>query len=132
MASLQCVKMMQGVCNALPQQIERQQPVTFRDALNRVAPIHLEWINSREAFFAVLEVRFKDLGIEKVRRREFALQKAGARTDIDLKTSWEAWFCPGQRVDMSMTFKQQGSADMAMCPACQSECVGEVDKDIEW
>ena len=97
-----------------------------------MTPIHLEWINSHEAFFAVLEVRFKDVGIEKVRRREFALQKAGANTDIDLRKSWEACFYPGQRVDMSMIFKQQGPADMAVCPVCRYECVGETSAEIEW
>lgn len=124
--------MLENICNALPPQIERQQPVIFRDALNRVAPIHLEWINSHEAFLAVLEVRFKDVGIEKVRRREFALQKAGATTDIDLRKPWEACFCPGQRVDMSMTFKQQGPADVAACPVCGHECFGETNSEIEW
>ena len=77
--------------------IERQQPVIFRDALNRVAPFHLEFINSHEAFFAVLEIRFKDVGINKVRRREFALQNAGATTDIDLRKPWEASFVPDSK-----------------------------------
>ena len=40
--------MLEKLCSGLPQQIENQQPVVFRDALNRVAPIHLEWINSPE------------------------------------------------------------------------------------
>jgi hypothetical protein len=132
MANLQCFKMLQNICNAIPPQIEQQQPVVFRDALNRVAPIHLEWINSHEAFFAVLEVRFKDVGIEKVRRREFALQKAGDIIDIDLRKSWDACFCPGQRIDMSMIFKQQGSADMAVCPVCRHKCFGETNSEVEW
>jgi hypothetical protein len=124
--------MLEKIYNALPLQIDQQQPVIFRDALNRVAPIHLEWITSHEAFLAVLEVRFKDVGIEKVRRREFALQKAGATTDIDLRKSWEACFCPGQRVDMSMIFKQQGPDDIAVCPVCKHECFGEASSEIEW
>jgi hypothetical protein len=124
--------MLENICNALPPQIERQQPVIFRDALNRVAPIHLEWINSHEAFLAVLEVRFKDVGIEKVRRGEFALQKAGATTDIDLRKPWEACFRPGQQVDMSIIFKQHGPWNMAVCPVCNHECFGETSSEIEW
>ena len=132
MASLQRFQMLQNVCNALPQQIERQQPVVFRDALNRVAPIHLEWITSHAAFLFVLEDRFKNVGLEKVRRREFALQRAGAATDIDLRKSWEACFYPGQRIDMSMTFKGQDSAGAAFCPVCKYECLGETSAEIEW
>jgi hypothetical protein len=131
-ASLQCFQMLQNVCNALPQQIERQHPVVFRDALNRVAPIHLEWITSHAAFFFVLEDRFKNVGLEKVRRREFALQRAGAATDIDLRKSWEACFYPGQRIDMSMIFKEQDSAGAAFCPVCKYECLGETSAEIEW
>jgi len=115
-------------CNALPQQIERQQPVIFRDALNRVTPIHLEWITSHAAFFFVLKDRFKNVGLEKVRQREFALQRAGAATDTDLQKSWKR----GQRVDMSMIFKGQDSAGAAVCPVCKHECVGETSAEIEW
>jgi hypothetical protein len=46
--------------------------VIFLDALSGVAPIHLDWIDSWDAFLAVLEVRFKSLGHSKVKRRKFA------------------------------------------------------------
>jgi len=124
--------MLEKLYNALSPKIENQQPVIFRDALNRVAPIHLEWINSHEAFLAVLEIRFKNLGLEKIRRKEFVLQRAGSNRDIDLNRPWEICFCPGQRVDMSMVFSEFHNTNMAVCPACQHECFGETDTEVEW
>lgn len=124
--------MLEKLYNTLPQQIENQQPVIFRDALNRVAPIHLEWINSHEAFMAVLEIRFKNLGLQKIRRHEFALQRAGSNSDIDLNRPWEICLCPGQRVNMSMVFSEYHNTNMAVCPVCQQECFGETDAEVEW
>jgi hypothetical protein len=51
----------------LPPQVVRQQPVYFEDAHGRVAPFHIEFINSFDAFQAVMEVRFRHLpGLKKV------------------------------------------------------------------
>lgn len=86
----------------------------FRDALDRVAPIHLEWINSREAFMAVLKVRFKDFGLHKIQNGEFALQDTGSADDIDLSDisrDWDFIFAPGQQVDMSVIFKRRDKAN---------------------
>jgi hypothetical protein len=132
MSNFQSFRVLDKLCNALPQQIENQQPVIFRDALNRVAPIHLEWINSHEAFMAVLEIRFKNSGLQKIRRNEFSLQKAGSNRDIDLNRPWEICFCPGQRVNMSMVFSEYHNTNMAVCPACQHECFRETDVEVEW
>jgi len=132
MSNFQSFRMLERIYNAVPQQVENQQPVIFRDALNRVAPIHLEWINSHEAFLAVLEIRFKNLGLQKIRRKEFALQRAGSNRDVDLNRPWETCFCPGQRVDMSMIFSEFHNANMAVCPVCQHECFGETGVEVEW
>ena len=126
------LKMMEKITNALPPQVERQQPVIFRDALNRIAPIHLEWIDSREAFLAVLKVRFKEHGLRKVANKEFVLRAAGSREDVDMKRPWSIWFQAGQRVDMSMLFREAASVDTAICPACHSSCPGDSDTEIEW
>lgn len=126
---LQAFQMLQ---RSLPAQVMLQQPMIFRDALNRVAPIHLEWINSHAAFFAVLELRFQDVGKHKVQKREFALQRVGARKDLDLQRPWESCFCPGQQVDMSMIFREVGSMNTTMCPACQHECIEETGLEVEW
>jgi hypothetical protein len=102
----------------LPAQVLRQQPVQFLDAANRFAPFYLEFINSLEAFLAVLQVRFQGLGEEKIRKREFYLQDFATRHPIDISRPWDLCFFPGQSVEMSMTFEQAGPTDSTICPAC--------------
>jgi hypothetical protein len=122
----------QTMQRSLPAQVMLQQPVTFRDALNRIAPIQLEWIDSAAAFLAVLELRFQDVGKRKIQRKEFALQRVGAFKDIDLRRPWKTCFCPGQQVDMSMVFRGVEVMDSAICPACKEECFGQSDAENEW
>jgi hypothetical protein len=110
----------------------QQQPVIFRDALDRVAPIHLEWINCWEAFLAVLKVRFRERGLRKVENMEFALQRAGSRRDISMAESWEAAFCPGQEVNMSIVFRETGYAASSLCPSCRHEYVGDTVSEVKW
>jgi hypothetical protein len=58
---------MQKLQFQLSPQVDRQQPVYFEDAHGRIAPFHIEFINSFEAFQAVMEVRFRHLpGLKKV------------------------------------------------------------------
>jgi len=136
MSSLHSYKLLERLCTAIPAQVLRQQPVMFRDALDRVAPIHLEWINSREAFMAVLKVRFKDFGLHKIQNGEFALQDTGSADDIDLSDisrPWDLIFVPGQQVDMSVTFKRRDQANSILCPACSQEHLGQSSEvDITW
>jgi hypothetical protein len=73
MTAQKSLQILEVIHSNLPSQITQQQPVIFRDALDRVAPIHLEWINSWEAFLAVLKVRFKERGLRKIENMEFAL-----------------------------------------------------------
>ena len=40
----------------IPPQVLLQQPMVFRDALNRVTPVHLEFINSSEVIHPTLAV----------------------------------------------------------------------------
>jgi hypothetical protein len=40
--------MIMDIQNALPLQIERDQPIRFTDAFGRVMPIHLELVDSKE------------------------------------------------------------------------------------
>lgn len=45
----------------LPSHLERslyQEPFILEDAIGRIAPVHMQFISSREAFDAVLELRF--------------------------------------------------------------------------
>ncbi|KAF8848553.1 hypothetical protein BDZ45DRAFT_810680 [Acephala macrosclerotiorum] len=86
----------------IPPQIHLQKPVTFTDALGRVAPIHLDFINSAEALLAVLKVRFKHVGLSKVERKEFALLEEHSDRTLDLGRPWESVMFPGQHVNMTV------------------------------
>lgn len=121
MTAQKSFQILEVIHSNLPSQIMQQQPVIFRDALDRVAPIHLEWINSWEAFLAVLKVRFKERGLRKVENMEFALQRVGSHRDIKMGESWEATFCPGQEVNMSIVFHQTDYAASSLCPSCRYE-----------
>ena len=91
-SNYQIFKAIERLCVSLPAQVERQQPVLFRDALDHVAPIHLEWIDSHEAFATLLELRFKDIAPRKVAKREYVLQDAGSK-DIDMSRAWDSALC---------------------------------------
>jgi hypothetical protein len=60
-----------------------QEPVILTDALDRVAPIHLELINSWGVFDSVLAARFIDLpGEGKIARREYAIHEQNLERDV--------------------------------------------------
>jgi hypothetical protein len=119
--------------DSLPPQMMLQQPVIFTDALDRIAPIHLDWISTWDAFLAVLELRFAHLGYEKIKRREFALQEKGSRKDLLLTRPISMCLTPGQQVDMSMVFQDQASEEFSnTCPHCQARCQGSTDSETTW
>jgi hypothetical protein len=98
-----------------------QEPLILTDALGRVAPVHLELINSWTVLESVLEARFHKIpGERKIKRREYALQDRSSQLDIERSASFESCFLPGLKVDMSMVFKG-GSASGASCPGCGLE-----------
>jgi len=92
----------------IPGQIQRQQPVYLVDAFNKESPFHLEFVRSAEALLAVLKVNLKELGCGPgmIDRREFVIEEFGTQNRIDISGPWDNCFYPGQRVAMSMTFKQ--------------------------
>ncbi|KAH0561932.1 hypothetical protein GP486_003359 [Trichoglossum hirsutum] len=100
--------------NKIPPQVMLQRPVQFLDACGRLAPFHLEFINSPEAFLAVLKVRFKYAGLRKIEKREFELRETGSKRRLDLSAPWDSVFLPGQKVDMSM----ESHADTAASENC--------------
>src|SRR5438046_786758 len=57
----------------LPTRLERsliQEPFILEDTIGRIAPVHLQFIDSWDAFDAVLELRFRDVhGFAKVRKK---------------------------------------------------------------
>lgn len=137
----QIVLQLQQIVTRIPGQVERQQPVYLLDALGKTSPFHLEFVRSAEvigmaifisefllifssqALVAVLKVNFMKHGngAKKIERREFAIEDSVTKRDIDLKTKWDVCFFPGQRVEMSMIFRQTnlsyGLAEHT-CPRC--------------
>ncbi|KAI9865708.1 MAG: hypothetical protein M1813_002166 [Trichoglossum hirsutum] len=116
--------------NEIPPQVMLQRPVQLLDACGRLAPFHLEFINSSEAFLAVLKVRFKHAGLRKIEKREFALQERGSKRRLDLSAPWDSVFLPGQKVDMSMVFRRQDVPHRS-CPSCRFVSEGHEEEDIE-
>jgi hypothetical protein len=119
----------------IPPQVLLRQPVTFLDALGRVSPVHLDFIDSTEvtdysigrlkfanndqAFIAVLKVKFKNVGLSKIERREFRLSDPHRNQVLDLRRSWGALMKPGQHVYMSMVFRKV-EALQNRCPSCHA------------
>src|SRR5271154_5186443 len=100
-----------------------QRPVFLTDALNRLLPFHLEWIDDAEAFSGMLKIRFRDVGLKKIEHGEFAVQDCRTGFDIDLSRPWRFCFHPGQEVSMSMLFTVLGSPNVISCSSCQQECI---------
>lgn len=129
--NLQLYDMVLSLQANLPQQIERQRPVLFLDACGYLSPVHLEFITSAEAFLAVLKVRFKDAGLQKIERGQFALENAQTKRAVDLKRPWHLCMLPGQRIDMSMIFSESDVLG-STCPGCQRENTNAATEDVEW
>jgi len=115
-------RMMLEIRASLPSHLDRcliQEPFLLEDAIGREAPVHLQFINSWGAFYAVLETRFQDLeGYNKIKRKEFVLQERATRRDISRAGSWEGTFLPGQKVDMSIIFTEMRQHLKLSCPRC--------------
>ena len=113
-----------SIQSSLPGRLERsliEEPFILEDAIGRVAPVHLQFVTSWEAFNAVLELRFKDMqGFEKIKERQYSLQEKATRREIDQNRPWQRAFLPGQRIDMSFIFDTPGSdkGTYATCPGC--------------
>lgn len=72
-----------------------------------------------QAFVAVLKIRFKDIGLEKLERNEFLLSDEKQNRDLDIRRPWQAVMKPGQHVSMRMVFDT--GFQLNSCPGCLSE-----------
>jgi hypothetical protein len=117
--------------SALPSRLERGligDPVILEDPIGRIASVHLQFIDSWDAFHSVLEVRFRNMpGHRKLKQRRYALQVGGTGRDVELSRPWQNAFLPGQRIEMSFIFEDRSGGNT--CPGCQnpSEHPAEVD-----
>jgi hypothetical protein len=127
--------MQSTIQHQLPPQIDSQKPVYFEDAHGRLTPFHIEFINSLEAFQAVMEVRFRHVpGLKKFQRREYLLQESGSKRKLDLQAPWDSVFLPGRRVVMSMIF-QTPQISTSSCPGCQTENTAPTSipqSEVQW
>jgi hypothetical protein len=116
----------------IPTQVQRQQPVNMIDAFNKESPFHLEFVRSAEALISVLKVNFKASGCGSgmIDRGEFLIEESGTQNVIDITKAWETCFYPGQRVVMSMVFKERQVG--ASCPRCGTESDGPTNKEVVW
>jgi hypothetical protein len=153
MTSLSALSGQARLQGEIPPQVLLQQPMIFRDALDRVTPVHLEFIDSLEvsvsafrcysnvstrltkyfclkAFIAVLKVRFKDIGLKKLERNEFLLMDDKCKRDLDLRNPWCTVMKPGQYVSMSIGFNTQGQRNI--CPGCSSEKEAGYSTETVW
>ena len=124
-------QMVMKLQNDLPAQINRQQPIHFIDACGFHAPFHLEFINSLDAFEAVLKVRFEDKGLRKILRREYALERGGKKMVISQKMRWDRCILPGTTLYMDMLFKVPYET-INSCPTCNVETTNSTKQEIDW
>ncbi|KAF2274241.1 uncharacterized protein EI97DRAFT_435336 [Westerdykella ornata] len=110
-----------------------EEPFILEDAIGRVAPVHLQFITSWDAFEAVLESRFKNMpGSNKVCSKLYQLQEAGTGREIDKRRPWQRAFRPGQRVNMSLLFESALNEQdwMSTCPGCRATSANALDAEV--
>ncbi|KAI9856363.1 MAG: hypothetical protein M1813_009114 [Trichoglossum hirsutum] len=130
-SNLQIYQMIMDIHNTLPLQIKGQQPVRFTDAFGRVMPMHLELVDSKEVFIAILEAKFQDFGLRKIENGEFTLQDVATKHEINLSRPWKRCFLPGQRVNMSMVISQVAKPRENSCPKCHAINNALQDSEVE-
>ncbi|KAH4941512.1 hypothetical protein HBI67_003400 [Parastagonospora nodorum] len=127
------VKGMVQAHEEIPAQILLRRPIILIEAFdeNRL-PFHLDFINSFEALFAVLEIRFKEKGyhaLVRIRRQLFVMYEHCQQKQIDLNGAWANAFKPGQIVEMSMIVTATPNVKKTLCPACGHVQRGKAGND---
>jgi hypothetical protein len=123
---------------SLPSRLERgliEEPVILEDPLGRIAPVHLQFVTSWDAFNSVLELRFENMqGHRKMKQRDYSLQVGGNGKEIEQSRPWQRAFLPGQKVEMSFIFHREQAANDASgnvtCPGCQTPSGNSTDADV--
>ena len=84
-----------------------------------------------QAFIAVLKVRFKDIGLRKIEKGQFALEDTARKRSLRLSDAWNTIVRPGQHISMSMLFRLQGSLH-GSCPSCGRDNEESDKAEVEW
>jgi hypothetical protein len=107
----------------------------LEDAIGRIAPVHLQFVTSWDAFNAVLEIRFRDLqGFKKVKDKQYGLRNKATKRDVEQTRPWQRAFLPGQRIEMSFFFDTQKegiNVDNVVCPGCQTPTTAPTDAEVQ-
>jgi len=129
-----------SIQSALPNHLERgliEEPFVLEDAIGRIAPVHLQFVTSWDAFNAVLQIRFRNMqGFKRVMEKQYSLQEKVTKRDIDQNRPWQRAFLPGQRIEMSFLFdipddNRDSSESNATCPGCQTPSKSLPDVEIQ-
>lgn len=76
-----------------------EDPFILEDAIGRVAPVHLRFINSWQAFDTVMEIRFTGKqGLPKIQRREYILEENATGLKIDRSMDFSDCFYLDRRL----------------------------------
>ncbi len=120
--------------NLLPSRPERslyQEPFILEDPLGRIFPITMQFVNSWDAFDAVMGLQFRNLpGYRMVQQQQYVLRDSAANRDIQRRFPWEAELRPGQRIVMCMIFNDY--LGWNGCPKCLSGPRVVEDVDVKW
>ena len=135
MRNVQDLNRMLRIQMTIPPQVLLQQPVILLDAFGKIAPFHLDFINSLETFTAVLKIRFrqagvKQAGLSKLENQEFIIQETRRKKVLELSRPWPCVFQPGQEVDMSMVF-HRFACPSSTCPGCSNINEGD-EEQTQW
>ena len=84
-----------------------------------------------QAFIAVLKVRFKDIGLRKIEKGQFALEDTARQRSLRLSDPWGTIVRPGQHISMSMVFRLQESPK-GSCPSCGRDNEESDKAEVEW
>lgn len=79
----------------------------------------------------MLKVRFRDIGLCRIERGQFALRDTTRQKSLDLSKPWNAIVRPGQHISMSMIYRFMVSPP-SHCPGCGHENKGWAETEIEW
>lgn len=131
LGQVQELKTICSVNQEIPPQVLLSTPVILLDARGRSAPFHLEFIDSAEAFVAVLKIRFKDIGLRKIETEEYTLEDTRRKQALKLTDPWTKIVKPGQHIGMSMIFRVY-EPPTTKCPNCGKENEGSNIEDIVW
>lgn len=134
MQTVQDMRRIMQIQMVVPPQIMLQQPVVLLDPFGRLAPFHLEFVDSPECFMAVMKARFahagvKPAGLAKLDKHEFLLEDTRRKRPVDMTRRWETVWQPGQQYDMRMVF-HRFACPPSTCPSCR-ELNEEDDEQIQ-